>query len=103
LDQELSRLPEKYRAPVVLCYLEGKSYEEAAQQLGCPKGTVATRLTRARELLHERLACRGLGLTAGLLATGLSQEAASAAVPVALVASTVRSAGVLGGLGGLRS
>jgi RNA polymerase sigma factor (sigma-70 family) len=95
LDQELNRLPEKYRAPLLLCYLEGKSYAEAAQQLGCPKGTVAIRLSRGRELLRVRLSRRGLGLTVRLVATGLSHEAASASVPSGSVASTVRNATVL--------
>ena len=51
LDQEIGRLPEHFRAPVVLCYLEGKSVDEAAVQLGCPRGTVASRLARARQRL----------------------------------------------------
>jgi RNA polymerase sigma factor (sigma-70 family) len=64
LDAAISRLPEKYRDPVVLCYFEGKTNEEAARQLGCPKGTILSRLARARERLRRSLGRHGLGLAA---------------------------------------
>jgi RND family efflux transporter MFP subunit len=66
LDQEIGRLPERFRSAVVLCYLEGKSVDEAAVLLGCPRGTVASRLARARARLTNRLAGRGLVMTAAV-------------------------------------
>jgi RNA polymerase sigma factor (sigma-70 family) len=92
LDEEVSRLPEKYRATIVLCELQGKTIEQAARELGCPQGTLATRLARGRALLGKRLAKHGLALPAGVIAAGLSTGSASAVVPAALLTSTADAA-----------
>lgn len=100
LDQELVRLPDKYRQPVVLCYLEGKTNEEAAGELQCPVGTVKIRLSRARDLLRDRLARQGLPCSGAALTGLLMQEAAQATVPAGL-AATLSQASVLAASGKL--
>jgi RNA polymerase sigma factor (sigma-70 family) len=99
LDAELSQLPEKYRAPLVLCYLEGKTNEQAARLLGWPTGSISGRLAKARELLRKRLVRRGLALPAGIFALLLPKNAAAAAVPEALLNGTVRGAALLSRVG----
>ena len=91
LDEELSRLPAKLRDPLVLCYLQGKTHEKAAQEMGLPRGSLAKRLAGAQELLRKRLTSRGIVLTAGLLATAVTENS-TAAVPAALTAATVKVA-----------
>jgi RNA polymerase sigma factor (sigma-70 family) len=91
LHEELGRLPEIYRAPLVLCYVEGKTHEAVARQLGWPLGTVRGRVARGRDLLGARLVRRGLVPAAVLLALSLLRKTA-AAVPPRLVDATVRAA-----------
>src|SRR5262245_4809911 len=90
LDEELNGLPERYREAVVVCYLQGRTNEEAARLLGCPAGTVKSRLSRARDLLRTRLTRRGITLSTGLLGAALAEQAAPA-VPPALVETGVQT------------
>jgi RNA polymerase sigma factor (sigma-70 family) len=92
LDQELSRLPEKYRAVLVLCDLGSQTGREAARQLGLPQGTVASRLARARAILAKRLTRRGLAVAAGAVAAGQAQAAAPACVPTTVLSATIKAA-----------
>jgi RNA polymerase sigma factor (sigma-70 family) len=92
LDQELSRLPDSYRAVIVLCDLEGKTRKEVACQLGLPEGTVGSRLARARVMLAKRLSQHGLAVSGGALGTMLAQNVASAGVPALVVSNTVKAA-----------
>src|SRR5579884_3822962 len=92
LHEEIERLPEQYRAPVVLCGLEEKSLEEAAHLLGWSKGCVKGRLQRAREQLRLHLRRRGIDLSVGLLVSALAMNAMSAPVSATLAATTVRVA-----------
>jgi RNA polymerase sigma factor (sigma-70 family) len=92
LNQELSRLPDKYREPLVLCDLEGQTHKEVARRFGCPVGTISGRLARARVMLAKRLARHGLTLPCATAAVALAQNTASATVPAPLVSATVQAA-----------
>jgi RNA polymerase sigma factor (sigma-70 family) len=92
LDHELERLPERLRAPLILCYLEGKTRDEAARELGWNLNTLRGRLHRGRLLLRRRLIRRGLTLSAALMAIAISQDALSAGLPAAWTAQTIQAA-----------
>ena len=92
LDQELARLPDKYRIAIVLCDLENKTGREAARQLSIPEGTLASRLRTARALLAKRLGRHGLPLAGAALALALSQNGATASAPSAIMSATIKAA-----------
>jgi RNA polymerase sigma factor (sigma-70 family) len=95
LDDEVSRLPAKYRVPFLLCCVEGRTNEEAARELGCPVGTVLSRLARARERLRVRLARRDLAPSAGALAVAVSAEFVGPTVKAASAVAAGRAAGAV--------
>jgi RNA polymerase sigma factor (sigma-70 family) len=92
IDEELSGLPAKYRAPLVLCYLEGKTNEEAARELGWRPGSMSRRLARGRDLLRGRLTRRGVSLAAGPAVASLLPDHSLATVPDSLANETLRAA-----------
>lgn len=92
LDRELCRLPDRYRLPIVLCELEGRSRKEVARQLQLPEGTLSSRLAAGRKMLARRLARHAPALSAGTLTVLLSRNGASASVPTPLMSCTIKAA-----------
>jgi RNA polymerase sigma factor (sigma-70 family) len=92
IDEELARLPARYRAPIVLCELEGLSRRDAARQLGIPEGTLSSRLARAKSELRARLARHGLNVPAVALAAAIGRDATAAGLSDLLVESTASAA-----------
>src|SRR4029077_8711874 len=88
LDEEVAALPGPYRSAFILCHLQGMTNEQASRELGCPLGTVLSRLARARSILRDRLTQRGVTLSTGVLTAVLAENAVSAAVPAAYVEQT---------------
>jgi RNA polymerase sigma factor (sigma-70 family) len=93
LHEEIDRLPERLRQPVLLCYLGGRTNLEASRMLGCPASTIKDRLVRAREILRDRLGRRGIALSAMLLILLLSGTAKAETLPAGLSSRTVEAAG----------
>lgn len=95
LDEELSRLGEQHRLPLVLCFLEGMTRDEAAEHLGWSLSTLKRRLDRGREVLRARLTRRGVTLSAALLHVALTQDLTAAAVPATLLLTTIKAAALV--------
>jgi RNA polymerase sigma factor (sigma-70 family) len=91
LDAEVRRLPEKFRAPIILCYFEGMTHDEAAERLECPVGTVRSRMAKARELLRSRLVRRGIAPTPAIMTTTMIREWTPVVSP-ALASRTIAAA-----------
>jgi Sigma-70, region 4 len=91
LDRELNRLPETYRAPIVLCGLEGMTHQQAAEQLRWPIGTLSGRLSRGRAMLARRLSRRGPASSIGSFEMMLAHDVASVRVPSPVLSSTIRA------------
>jgi RNA polymerase sigma factor (sigma-70 family) len=91
VHEELTRLPELHRMPLVLSYLEGRTYEQVAREIGCPLGTVGWRLTQAKEALRNRLLGRGIACSTAAIGTLITSSIANATVPASLVETTVRA------------
>jgi RNA polymerase sigma factor (sigma-70 family) len=98
IDEELHRLPDKYRAPLLLCYLQGETTDQAARHLGWSLRTLERRLQQGRKVLRGRLTRRGLTLSAALLAVELVKTSAQASIPASLVSTTTEAATGLVGL-----
>lgn len=92
LHDEVDRLPDRIRRPILLCYLEGRTNEEAARLIGCPLGTLKDRLIKGRDMLRGRLARRGIALTVALMLLLLPGAASAEDVPPWLIAATVEGA-----------
>lgn len=92
LHQELGRLPARFQDVAVLCLLEGTSYDQAAERLGCPAGTVKSRLATARQRLQSRLVRRGVVPSMAVFAAALAAEAEAGTPPLPLVELTTRAA-----------
>ena len=91
LHEELDRLPDQYRLPLILCYLDGKSRDEAAQQLGVTTNALRGRLERGRDRLRGRLTKRGVALSAGLL-TAVAHSAKAGSLPESLLRAALEAA-----------
>ena len=89
IEEEISRLPESLRLPVVMCYIEGLTNSQAARRIGCPEGTVVSRLARARSRLRRRLRARGIAVVGAAALAGLLADGAGAAVAPALAGAAI--------------
>lgn len=92
LDEEIDKLPDRFRLAVIACYLRGRTADEAAREFGCPRGTVLSRLAAAREKLRFGLSRRGYAMSMAGLTAGLTGEAAKTALPASLTALALKAA-----------